>query len=201
MDCDFVAKLEPRALTGVDSAPETIASEPLSSELQAGDLAQWEQLFIRLERRCMALASRILGDSHAAADAVQEAFMRTFKARATLKEGCRVDQWLISAVGNAALDALRARRRGARALSSIPPASAPSRSSSEPGPGEQEEWLWNALAQLDEQSRLIFLLVHQEGLSYADVAAEFGWPIGTVRSKLHRARQRLRELLTEGTSP
>jgi len=196
MDLEFVAKLEPRETAPVAGLPDPAAGEPVTAELQAGDVARWEQIFTRLERRCMTLAWRILNDREAAADAVQEAFLRTYRSRASLRTGAHVDRWVISTVGNVALDALRLRKRGAKAASQI----AEPRAASSDAPGEQEEWLWKALSQLDEQSRLTFLLVHQEGLSYAEVAAEFGWPPGTVRSKLHRTRLRLRELLAEGTS-
>jgi RNA polymerase sigma-70 factor (ECF subfamily) len=54
-----------------------------------------------------------------------------------------------------------------------------------------------ALAQLDEQSRLLLLLVAVEGLSYADAAASVDLPVGTVKSRVSRARVRLGELLAD----
>ncbi|MFH0938989.1 MAG: RNA polymerase sigma factor [Planctomycetota bacterium] len=137
----------------VDSNQETIwpaqAVGQLITELRSGDMDSWERLLSRLERRCLALAWRILKDSHLAADAVQDGFMRALQPSVT------------TVIADT----------------------------------DMEERLRNALASLDEQTRLIFLLVHQEGFSYQEVAREFSWPVGTVRSKLHRARLQLREQL------
>jgi RNA polymerase sigma-70 factor (ECF subfamily) len=68
--------------------------------------------------------------------------------------------------------------------------------------GQEQSLLWNqtvrALAQLSEDQRAVVLLVSVEDLSYADAARALGVPIGTVMSRLSRARDRLRQLIDEG---
>jgi RNA polymerase sigma-70 factor (ECF subfamily) len=191
--------------TGLAEQPRSGAavSESISvhqmDALRRGDNACWEQLLGRMEARCLALAWRILNDSHLAADAVQTGFMSAFRARQTLRHSTRdqVERWLLTAVANAARDASRSRLRTHEAMRQLQ--NEQMRAGAESSAPSSEDALQAALAQLDEQSRLTFLLVHQEGFSYQEVAIEFGWPVGTVRSKLHRARMRLRELLIDSS--
>jgi RNA polymerase sigma-70 factor (ECF subfamily) len=65
---------------------------------------------------------------------------------------------------------------------------------------ERAQLLWDALRKIDEKFRTPLVLAEVEGLSYDDIATIEGVPIGTVRSRIARAKDRLRELLT-ATSP
>ena len=162
--------------------------------LRSGDRACWERFLRRMERRCLALAWRMLNDPHLAADSVQEGFLKAYLNRSSMREDGREEQWLLSIVANTARDAARSAKRRPEQTD----AELITRSAVEPVPEVLlEEKLRLALAALDEVSRVCFLLVHQEGFTYEQVAVEFGWPLGTVRSRLHRARLRLRELLKQ----
>lgn len=194
--CDLghrMAAIYPQILARNTEAENASCNATLQS-LREGERVEWERLFRRMERRCLALAWRILNDSHLAADAVQEGWLKAYRNRSDLGPHSRAEHWLLATVANAARDAVRARVRDESARERLV-----SRSSAtyreEPGTNEMEEPLREALGRLDESTRLVFLLVHQEGLSYRQVADEFGWPIGTVRSRLHRARQTLRSML------
>jgi RNA polymerase sigma-70 factor, ECF subfamily len=175
--------------TRIDAGAQSRANLDL---VRSGDREQWEQLLSRMERRCLALAWRILNDSHLAADAVQDGFLKAYLARQSLRSSEDFERWLLATIANAARDLERSRsRRPEIGVEEHAQHAAP-----EPRAGaDDDERLRWALAQLDEQSRVTFLLVHQEGFSYEAVSEAFGWPAGTVRSKLHRARLKLRELL------
>lgn len=177
------------------AASRSALAEPVDA-LRAGDAACWERLLVRMERRALSLAWRILGDVHLAADAVQNAYVKAYTNRAALHAGSDVERWLLAISANAARDLAR---QQARTNSTLQPDEAWAKRADRIAPdaheNELEPRLRAALAKLDDDSRVLFLLVHQEGFTYEAVAKEFGWPLGTVRSTLHRARLKLRELL------
>ena len=176
-----------------DEQIKNISTACSNDALRSGHTTEWERLLVRLERRCLALAWRVLNDEHLAADAVQDGFLRAYRGRISLRQDGNAERWILAAVANASRDMARTQIRAGKVLEQMkmmPPAE-----NAMTGGSENEFRLRRALAQLDEQARLTFLLVHQEGFSYQEVAHEFGWPVGTVRSKLHRARMRLREIL------
>jgi len=178
------------------SLSATIPTSPLDADpsgIREGNPRDWEALLSRVERRCLALATRLLNDPHLGSDAVQEGFLRAYGAREQLRPDSNVESWLIACVANTARDMARKRARTNSVDLSRPDNWAPA------GAGErvdeQEERLREALARLDETPRLIFLLVFQEGFSYEEVARQLNIPVGTVRSRLSRVRERLREIL------
>lgn len=176
--------------------PAQAGAEPIEA-LRAGDAPNWERLLVRMERRALALAWRILGDAHLAADAVQNAFVNAYTSRGALHSGSDAERWLLAIVANAARDLAR---KQARTQEKMQPHDTELELQSDCSVPEARESEWEprlraALAKLDDESRVLFLLVHQEGYSYEAVARELGWPLGTIRSTLHRARLKLREIL------
>ena len=165
---------------------------------RSGDLEAFGELVRRHERRALGLALRLLSDRHEAEDAVQEAFLRAWRALGSFEPGRDFDRWLLKIAANAALDLVRRRRPEpvpaenlealplARPEGGIDPESADARAVA----------LEQALCALPGRQRLAFVLFHQAGLSYEEIAARLGAPVGTVRSSLHRARLALRSALT-----
>ena len=161
---------------------------------------------IRHQNAAYSLALRFLRTREAAEDVTQESFVRAWRAIDTFR-GERFRAWLLRIVANAARDELRRRkRRPQRSLdearddpdmASIDPA--------EPGLGPQEraeqaelrQVLERALAELPEEWRMVVLLSDVHGMSYEEVADAVDAPLGTVKSRLSRARGRLRALLSE----
>jgi len=176
----------PEALRG----PSTVGS---SAALRAGERTAWEALVDALEPGALGLARRILNDRDRAAEAVQEAFLRAYRRRDSLRDDSRIPQWLLAIVGNTAREFLRADRSegqrrqewGKMRDDVVAPEQA----------GEPDLALRQALAELDELSRTAFLLIHQAGCSYDEAAAGLGCPPGTVRSRVHRARLALKSAL------
>jgi RNA polymerase sigma-70 factor (ECF subfamily) len=157
------------------------------------------------QRRAYNLAFRLLGDGEEAADVVQDALVRAYTRLGEFRGDAAFSTWLYRIVHNMCLDALRWRARHPRAP--LPaaggPESRPASAPADPGDGpeaaalrrEQRDALVRALAELSPEFRAAVVLRDVQGLDYAEVAAITGVSLGTVKSRLHRARARLRELL------
>jgi RNA polymerase sigma-70 factor (ECF subfamily) len=145
---------------------------------------------------------RFLGNREAAEDATQEAFIRAQRAIASFR-GARFRSWLFSIVANAARDELRRlKRRPQRSLDNeeLPPLDPPDR-----GPSPESEALRSdlrraleaALLELPDDWRLTVVLSDVHGLTNQEVAEATGVAVGTVKSRLSRARGRLRDILRD----
>ncbi|WP_150427026.1 RNA polymerase sigma factor [Dechloromonas sp. CZR5] len=143
-------------------------------------------------------ARAMLGDRAAADDLVQDTLERAWSRIAQWRPGSDLRAWLFGIMHNLRVDQLR---RGGLSTSSLDEdevADVPVR----PTQSDLLEVmdLETALRQLPDEQREILLLVALEEMSYADIAALLGIPIGTVMSRLSRGRERLR-LVMEGRQP
>src|SRR5688572_6749453 len=144
-----------------------------------------------------------MGQRASAEDATQEAFLRAYRSIRTFR-GDRFRAWLLSIVANACRDELRRQRRRP-ALSLDAPRGGDIPALDPPDPGltpedgamnaELRAALERALLQLPEDWRLVVVLSDVHGLSYQEVAQVAALPVGTVKSRLSRARGRLRDIL------
>jgi RNA polymerase sigma-70 factor (ECF subfamily) len=171
---------------------------------QGGDLEAFNLLVLAHQDQAYSLALRFMGQRAPAEDATQEAFLNAFRAIRTFR-GDRFRAWLLSIVANTCRDELRRRRR--RPTQSLdargPGQDSPALDPPDPGPtpedgamnSELRVALERALLQLPEDWRLVVVLSDVHGLSYEEVARAAGLPLGTVKSRLSRARGRLRDIL------
>ncbi len=144
----------------------------------------WEELVTQNETRLYRAALAILGHPHEAEDAVQDAFVRYLeKAPANLENP---SAWLMRVLVNGCKSRLRLAWRRVGPLPDALPA---------PGPEEHEEL--EELFALPPEDRAVIHLYYYEGCSTAEIARMLGCQPGTVRSRLFRARERLRKLLEE----
>lgn len=190
-----------------DSISAEPADEALALRAQGGELAAFNRLVLRHQRAAYSLAYRFLGSREAAEDATQEAFLSAYRALPRFRGG-RFRSWLMQIVANAARDELRRRaRRPQRSLDEA--RDDPDRASidpPDPGPtpdvvaehGDLRRALEAALLELPEDWRLVVILSDVHGLAYDEIAETTGLPLGTVKSRLSRARGRLRDLLRVG---
>ncbi len=139
---------------------------------------------------------RVGGARPLAEDLTQEAFLRAWRGRRGFREETSMRGWLCAIAANVVRDhARRQRRRPAE----VPPPDwfdVPDLAADPAGVAVADESLVRlraALAALPANQREMFLLRERDGLSYADIAAALGCPVGTVMSGLSRARLRLRE--------
>lgn len=200
------ARERPLTIEHPPDAPDREDAE-LARRAAAGALDAFNQLVLRHQDAAYALALRYLGAPEAAEDATQEAFVRAYRAVGTFRGG-KFRAWLLTIVANVSRDELRRRgRRPERSLDIGPGDDAGAASldppDAAPTPAERAETadlrraLEAALARLPEEWRLIVLLSDVHGLSHDEIARAAGVPIGTVKSRLSRARGRLRDMLIE----
>lgn len=178
---------------------------------KAGDLASFEELTSRHERRIYSIAHRILQNPHDAEDVTQQAFLSAVENLAKLREESSFATWLHRIATFAALKVIR-KRKGLDTVS-LEEATEPSEDyGSIPHPEYIADWkqspeqlvernetqrlLDDALATLDDKHRLVFLLREVEGLSIAETAAALNLSESNVKMRLLRARLQLREELT-----
>lgn len=171
---------------------------------QSGDLESFNRLVLAHQDQVYSLAYRFMGQQAAAEDAAQEAFIRAFRAIRTFR-GEHFRAWLLSITANACRDELRRQRRRPTRSLDAPISDDDASTLDPPDPGATPESmalnaelrgaLERALLQLPEEWRLIVVLADVHGLSYDEVATAAALPLGTVKSRLSRARGRLRDIL------
>jgi RNA polymerase sigma-70 factor, ECF subfamily len=171
---------------------------------QAGDVAAFEPLVEKYRGRVWRLAYQVLRDREEALDCAQEAFVRAFQSLSRFRGQSAFYTWLFRITLNVATDRHRARGARVRAFGA-------ERVSEEewargaPDPGlhpdeaaagtERRARIQQALDSLPVKARTIIMLSDIEGLSYREIAQVLDCPIGTVMSRLHNARRRLRAAL------
>ena len=191
--------------SGASGAAERPESE-LVERARAGDRAALGLLLRRHADRVFGLAFRLVrGRRHDAEELAQEALLRAIRGIASFRGGCAFSTWLHRIVVNLHLNrestlATRAERRAASLSAPLGGEDDGPRlevGAAEPAPPERaaaaEELarLRTAFDALDDERRTAIVLRDVEGLSYEEIAATLAIPIGTVRSRLARAREEL----------
>ncbi len=169
----------------------------------AGDRTAFTQLMDHYQSACYGLAWRLLGDADQAADATQDAFLHAYRAMRSYRGGV-LRSWLLRITANASYDILRrAQRRPASPLPD-PEEGAPELPDPvavnpvvEATKSELYRHLEAALQVLPPDQRTAVVLCDVYGMDYNEVAAMTASALGTVKSRIHRGRLRLRELLAE----
>ncbi len=159
----------------------------------------WEQIVTEHSARVYRLAYRLTGDKYDAEDLTQETFVRVFRSLSGYQPGT-FEGWLHRITTNLFLDQVRRRSR----VRIDPLGEDVDRLSPHPGPDGPERGfehanldndVQHALDQLSPEFRAAVVLCDIEGLSYEEIAVTLGVKLGTVRSRIHRARAQLRAAL------
>jgi len=186
-----------------DSAREEASDEALAERVRTtGDVAAFGVLVTRYRARVVALARRMLASTSIdeAEDVAQEAFVAAYDKRLSFHRGEPFRPWLYRIAVNRCLDRLRAQSRRP-ALLEITAVPEPMGTGADPVEAllteEGEQRLSAAVAALPPKLRAVFLLRHLDDLSYDEIAAAVGVPLGTVKTHLFRARAHLRAALSE----
>jgi RNA polymerase sigma factor (sigma-70 family) len=164
----------------------------------AGDESAFELLVWRHGPMVLSACRRILADEHAAEDAFQATFLMLARKAGSIGRGQAVAAWLYRVAYRIAL---RAKMRDARRVRRERIAGEPRAARTSPDPGWSLEWeelrphLDAEIARLPEEYRSAFILCHLEGKTNEEAARELGCPVGTIQSRLSRARVRLRARL------
>ena len=170
---------------------------------QRGDLRAKRALVERSQRPVAALVSRLLrgqSDPGLVEDIAQETFLRVFRALPTFdRHGpARLSTWILTIASHRAIDELRRRRLDTRPFDptafEVP---ANDRADDTAERTMLARLLSDAIDSLSPEYRAAFVLREYHGLEYAEIAKALGIDLGTVKSRLNRARSRLREALAE----
>ena len=157
---------------------------------RAGDVHAFAQLVRCYQGDVWRLSFGLLGDETAADDVTQDAFVRAFRFLPRYRGEAKFSTWLFSITRNCALDEIRRAGRRQRLVDRLGPPPA-----GEGPDGSLRLEVAEALACLDGDLREPVVMIDMFGLAYAEVAHVLGVPVGTVKSRVHRARERLAEAL------
>ena len=166
-----------------------------------GDQDAFAELVYLFQDPVFNFCYRMLGESGEAEDASQETFLRVHKNLHRYDTARSFKTWLLSIASNHCIDRLRKRRMQYVSLDDEPTAAALALRSSDPSPEqvalkvELSDAIQELLQQLDEHYRLAVIYRYWYAYSYAEIAREMGTTESAIKSRLHRARKRLAELL------
>jgi RNA polymerase sigma-70 factor (ECF subfamily) len=177
----------------------------LISRAKAGEEKAYRTLLVKYQRSVFTICMRMVRDRELAADLSQDVFMKVFTMLDRYDSSYAFSSWLFKITSNLCIDHLRKRRVETY------PMEAPiegddkefSRQYEAPDPTpetqlirkEQMEYLNEAVEELPPHYRMIILLRHQENLSYDEIAETLDIPLGTVKARIHRAREMLKNRL------
>jgi RNA polymerase sigma-70 factor (ECF subfamily) len=178
----------------------------LINDARQGDVDAFNRLVLAYQDRVYSQAYRVLNDPQGADDATQEAFISAYKNLRSFRGGS-FRAWLLRIVTNACYDELRRRKR--KPTTSLEPLDDSGNEIESPhwiaDPGELPEEnvvraelgkaIQNCLEKLPVDFRVVMVLVDVQGMDYLEAADVIGKPLGTVKSRLARARSRMRDCL------
>jgi len=172
-----------------------LVTRDLLAACRRGDQRALEELVRQTHRRVYGLAFRLVGDRFEAEDVTQEAYLRMFRGLAGFREEARFETWMHRIVTNAAINQLRRRGRFGELLTD--------EALDVPVPDRAEELavshdaLERGLAALPSGQRSVLVLKDVYGLSCREIGEELGIEEGAVKVRLHRARKKLKDVLSE----
>jgi len=181
-----------------------------------GDQDAFNQLVHRYEGELFGYLRHYLGDADMADDVFQQTFLQVYLKCGQFDADRKVRPWLYTVATNQAIDLQRRNRRhgmvsldrrGNRNSESDANGLSDLLDCPRPGPAEEAEWAEQrdqvrlALDDLPEQTRQVVLLVYFQGLKYREAADVLSIPVGTVKSRIHAAVQKLSETLPQSHIP
>ena len=181
----------------------------LIAQAQAGDVGAFDQLVLRHQQMVFAVALRMLGDRDDAQDVAQDAFVRAYQSFKSFRRDAKLSTWLVSITMNLCRNRRRwwARRKRVIVASIDDPVETGegniAHDVADPSPSpaaaverrERQRLLMATLQTLDQHDREVIVLRDIQGYSYEEIAHALGCQVGTVKSRLNRARFTLRARL------
>lgn len=177
----------------------------LVARAKAGDRASFDRLVRDNYALVYNTAYRMLGDHSAAEDATQTAFVRAYSSLGRFRGGSTFSTWLYRIVSNVCLDVLRGRKDDTVSLEithddeddtqqrALPDDTAEPAANLERA--ERQHMVHRAISQLSDDHRVVLVLCDIAGLSYEQIAEALQTPVGTIKSRLNRARLALKDIL------
>ncbi len=182
--------------------------ELLIRRAQSGDEGAFEQLLLAHQKSVYNLCLRMAGNPDDALDLSQEAFIRAWRALGQYQFDAAFSTWLFRLTSNVCIDFLRRQKRQQHMSLTVTDDDEPGEEFTvpDPAPGPEEQAVHNerrqavarAMAALPEDYRAVMQLRAVEELSYEQIAEILDIKVGTVKSRLARARTQLRKILKDG---
>lgn len=180
--------------------------QALIQDALQGDLHAFNSLVLHYQDMAYNVAYRVMGEHGAADDATQEAFISAYQKLKQYRGGS-FKAWLLRIVTNACYDELRRRQR--QPVTPLEPeldegeilenpywledeAATPEEETEQ---AELQEAIQHCINELDDKFRIVLVLIDVEGLDYESAAEAADTPVGTIKSRLSRARERIQECL------
>lgn len=184
--------------------PHQFSDEELISQFQAGNENAYLEIVERFKDRLFTFIYRFVGDENLAEDLVQDTLIKVYTHRHAYREIARFSTWIYTIAGNLARTELRKRKRRATfSMSSLGTGErefelpseeyAPSKTMESE---QTEKHIRTALAKLPLHFRTVIILRDVQELSYEEISKIMKIPLGTVKSRVNRARLRLQEMLS-----
>jgi RNA polymerase sigma-70 factor (ECF subfamily) len=176
-----------------------ITDEHLFARFIEGDENAFNELVERYYRQIYRFLVRFTGQEHLAEDLIQEVFVKLYKAAATFDSSKRFRPWIYQIAANTARDTLRSAGRNGKRVSFLNTGEEAETTLDQLVPGvtaspdeaiierETSEKVKETLMQMQDQLREILILAYYNQLPYKDIADSLGIPLGTVKSRLHKA--------------
>jgi RNA polymerase sigma-70 factor (ECF subfamily) len=187
-------------------AKAAAADWTLIERFRQGDRAAFDELVVRYSEQVYKLARNLTGHREDAEDAAQQTFVRVYRSLSRFRGASSFSTWLYRVVVNVCTDEMKHRSRRAVPASSLGgsdpddigarvPAEAALSPVNELERSQRDQVVRKAIKSLPEHLRAVIALCDMQGLSYEEAAAVLGMRMGTVKSRLHRARTALRDAL------
>lgn len=182
--------------------PDRVRDDCLIDRSLSGDSAAYGELVGLYQDRLRGSLMRLTGSAEESEDVAQEAFVQAYLKLSSFQRSSRFYTWIYRIAFNQAISKSR-KKRPRVSLTAVQDAGGPEPVADTSGPleptlqGERSELLHAAIAKLEEDHRQVIVLREFEDMDYQQIAELIGAPIGTVRSRLFRARSQLREQLAE----
>jgi len=170
----------------------------LVSLVQCGSREAFDRLVRRWTPRLVRYATRVQGRPDLAADIVQETWVAAIRGLSRLDDASRFPAWIYSIAHRKSVDGIRLRQRQRRLLDSVGAEAVVASSGNQDcaDPGDQSD-LATAISRLNREQREVVHLFYGEDLGIDDIASILNVPAGTVKSRLHHARESLKHHLGE----
>ncbi len=168
---------------------------------QNGDGTALEELLLAYEKRVFSIAYRLMGSEADAADMAQEALIKIYRGVRGFKGEASFSSWVYRLTVNTCMDGLRKRKRAPISLEFASENGLPFEDSGTETPEtralsmERAEDIQKAINMLSTEHRTVVVLRDISGLSYEEISDTLKISVGTVKSRINRGRQRLKELL------
>lgn len=176
-------------------SPDDILDEWLVLRSQGGEADALRELVERWQPRLLRLAGRLSGKRDSARDIAQDAWLAIVRGLQRLDDPARFRAWACAIVANRCADWVRrraVRRNAMHAMQSTAAVTGPVDEAS-----DDVSRLRSALRRLPAEQRRLLALHHLDGLGVSEIATVLRVPVGTVKSRLHAARESLRQTMGE----